>query len=177
MDADPTEEAKPGAVTKRKWEAFHGEKVAALEGIVEETNGCPLLILYEFKHDVERIMNLLGKDAVNLTGMTGKRLDKTVDMFNNGKIKYLLAHPGTLHGMNIQGACRHMVWYGITWNLEHFIQATWRLYRQGQQLELPVMCYSLVARNTLDEAVVAKLADKDATQTAVEDLIQELANK
>ena len=151
---------------------IHNEKILALEEIVEETNGNPLLILYEFKHDLTAIMDKFGKDATCITGVTGTKLEKIVDDFNNGKIPYLVAHPGSTHGMNIQGHCYHMVWYGITWNLEDFIQAVWRLYRQGQKSKM-VMCYMLVAEDTLDEKVVKVLDHKEQEQDAVEKLLME----
>ena len=130
----------------------HDEKTKALEEIVEETNGHPLLVLYEFRHDLESIMHLLGKGAVCITGMTGAKFERVQADFNKGEIPFLVAHGGNVHGLNIQGNCNHMVWYGITWNLEHYIQSVWRLYRQGQQATM-VMCYMLVATGTLDERV------------------------
>lgn len=151
---------------------IHDAKTQALEEIVEETSGHPLLILYEFKHDLESIMALLGKDAVLLTGMSGKVFEKTQDAFNAGKIPYLVGHGGTMHGLNIQGYCHHMVWYGITWNLEHYVQTVWRLYRQGQQAKM-VMCYLLVATGTLDERVVKVLDHKQGDQTKLDNLLME----
>ena len=150
----------------------HRAKLEALEEIVEETNGCPLFVLYEFIHDRESILDMLGKEAVCITGVTGKKLESIIDKFNAGDIPYLVAHPGSTHGLNIQGYCYHMVWYGITWNLEHFIQAVWRLYRQGQNAKM-VLCYMLVAKDTLDEKVVKVLEHKEAEQTKLEDLLME----
>ncbi|RLC08277.1 MAG: hypothetical protein DRI24_23615 [Deltaproteobacteria bacterium] len=150
----------------------HRAKVEALEEIVEETNGNPLFILYEFRHDLDSIMDLLGKDAVCITGVTGVKLERIIDKFNAGDLPYLVAHPGSTHGLNIQGSCRHMVWYGITWNLEHFIQAVWRLYRQGQCGKM-VLCYMLVAKDTLDERVVTVLEHKEKEQTHLENLLME----
>jgi len=153
------------------WKEVHDEKLQALDEIIEETSGHPLFILYEFKHDRDRIMKMLGKDAVCITGMGGTKLEKTIDDFNSGDLKYLVAHPGSVHGMNIQGYCFHMVWFGVTWNLEHYIQAIWRLYRQGQSSKM-VLCYVLVAQGTLDEKVVKALDHKDANQQEVEELLQ-----
>lgn len=148
----------------------HDAKEQALEEIVEETNGQPLLILYEFKHDLDAIMGLLGKDAICITGVTGAKLEKVVENFNTGKLKYMVAHGGSTHGLNIQGYCYHMVWYGITWNLEHYIQTVWRLYRQGQSAKM-VLCYLLVATGTLDEQVVKVLDHKEADMKKLENLL------
>lgn len=151
---------------------IHDAKLEALDEIIEETNGHPLFILYEFDHDRQRIQEVLGKDCKCITGVTGTKLTKIVDTFNRGELPYLLAHPSSTHGMNIQGSCYHMVWFGITWNLESYIQAVWRLYRQGQRSKT-VMVYHLVAEGTLDERVVKVLNHKEQDQTAFEDMLNE----
>ena len=150
----------------------HDKKIQALEEIVEETSGHPLFILYEFKHDLEAIMSLLGSGAVCITGVTDTKLTTIQDKFNRGEIPYLVAHGGAVHGLNIQGHCHHMVWYGITWNLEHYTQSVWRLYRQGQQAKM-VLCYMLVANGTLDEKVVQVLEHKQENQDKLEKLLME----
>jgi SNF2 family DNA or RNA helicase len=82
----------------------------------------------------------------------------------------LLAHPGTVAGMNIHGVCFHIVWFSVPWNLEHYIQSNWRLYRQGQTSKM-VLCYHLTARGTLDEKVARVLSAKKATQGALEEAL------
>jgi SNF2 family DNA or RNA helicase len=148
----------------------HEAKIQALEEIVEETEGHPLLILYEFTHDKERIMAFLGSGAVCMTGVSGKEFTNIQDRFNAGSIPYLVAHGSSVHGLNIQGHCYHMVWFCVTWNLENYIQAVWRLYRQGQRSKI-VMCYLLVARLTLDERVVRVLDHKQARQDELDNLL------
>ena len=157
---------------EREIHSVHQAKIEALEEIVEETNGNPLLIMYEFEHDKLRILKLLGKNAVCITGVTGSKFTKIQDKFNAGGIPYLLAHGGNVHGLNIHGNCFHIVWFGITWNLEHYIQSVWRLYRQGQKSKR-VLCYMLAAKGTLDEKVVSVLDHKEEAQTKVEDLLME----
>ena len=142
---------------------IHDAKLQALDEIVEETNGQPLLVLYEFKHDLARIKEMLGKEAVCITGLTGDRLEAIVKRFNDGEIRFLLAHPATLHGMNIQGACHHMVWFSLPWSLESYVQTVYRLYRQGQMSKI-VFVYQLAAVGTVDEKVAEVLKDKRLTQ-------------
>jgi hypothetical protein len=150
----------------------HDAKLEALNDICEETNGHPLLIMYEFKHDRARIEAHLGKDVVCITGMKGDRLTTVLENFNNGTIKYLLMHPGSAHGMNIQKSCHHIVWFGIIWNLEHYIQAVTRLERQGQTASA-VMCYHLVCESTTDVVVSRALRHKGDTQAAIETSLRE----
>lgn len=150
--------------------ALHDAKLQALEEIVEETNGKPLIILYEFTHDRDRIMGMLGKSAVCITGVSGRKYETIQEKFNSGKIPYLVMHSGSSHGLNIHGACHHMVWFGVTWNLEWYIQAVDRLYRQGQSSSM-VLCYILVANKTLDERVVQVLGNKTKVQNDVHQML------
>ena len=150
---------------------IHGEKLEALNDIIEETNGHPLLIMYEFKHDRDRIKKALGKDCVCITGISGEKLTDILAKFNDGSIKYLLMHPQSAHGMNIQKACHHIVWFSIIWDLELFIQANTRLYRQGQSSPT-VMCYMLTAESTLDLVVTRALAAKVKDQTNIENALR-----
>jgi SNF2 family DNA or RNA helicase len=146
---------------------IHDAKLEALDDIREETNGHPLLIMYEFKHDRDRMLAHLGEDVKCITGLTGADLNATLRQFNSGKIKYLLMHPGTAHGLNIQKQCHHIVWFGMIWNLEYYIQANTRLYRQGQTSQ-SVMCYHLVCEGTTDVAVSTGLLAKENVQAAIE---------
>lgn len=148
---------------ERQTIAMHDEKMKELMCLVEETNGHPLLIFYEYQHDKLCMLAELGKGAVCLTGATGARLNAILKDFNSGKIRYLLAHPGSVHGLNVQGHCFHMIWYGLPWNLEHYVQAVWRLYRQGQSSKT-VYCYHILGKDTLDEVVSKVLIAKEATQ-------------
>lgn len=145
------------------WKPLHDEKLDVLESLLEELNGHPVLIFYEFKHDAERIVARLG-NTPNLSGCSGEKFDNLVDNFNRGNIPHLLAHPASAgHGLNLQGSCHHIVWFGIPWNLEHYDQAVARVYRQGQSAE-KVFVYHIVTENTKDEDVAKVLLIKDRNQ-------------
>ena len=57
------------------------------------------------------------------------------------------------------------MWFGLTWSLEEYTQANARLHRQGQANK--VIIHHLVAKNTVDEAVMQALAQKSSIQEAV----------
>lgn len=150
--------------TKDEYVVFHDEKLDALEGLLEELGGAPTLILYEFDHDRQRILERFGDIPVLGGGLSDKKLDATIDRFNAGDITRLLGHPASMgHGLNLQGSCHHVIWFGITWNLEYYDQAIARVYRQGQKSD-HVFVYHLVATGTLDERVLRVLTSKDKTQ-------------
>jgi SNF2 family DNA or RNA helicase len=145
----------------------HEAKLDALEGLLEELSGAPTLVMYEFQHDADRIMARLGKLPIFSSGLSGAKLDALIDNFNKGSLPILLGHPASMgHGLNLQQACNHIIWFGIPWNLEHYDQAIARIYRQGQTAK-SVFVYHIVAKDTLDERVLKVLRGKDRTQQAV----------
>lgn len=150
---------------------LHDEKLAALEELLEELNGNPALVLYEFRHDLERLQKRF-PDAVTIgSGTSLRTLEDTIRRFNAGEISVLFGHPASMgHGLNLQGACHHVIWFGIPWNLEHYDQTISRVYRQGQKAE-HVYIYHIVAKNTKDEDVVAVLQSKGKVQTDVKDAV------
>ena len=151
----------------REYLPVHAEKLDALEGILAELNGAPALVLYEFDHDRTRILERIGDVPVLGSGVSAKKLDAIIDRFNAGDIPVLLGHPASMgHGLNLQGSCRHVIWFGITWNLEFYDQAIARVYRQGQKADR-VFVYHLVAKETLDETVLKKLNSKDRDQQSL----------
>lgn len=146
------------------WTQVHDAKVDALVDLLDQLGGAPTLIMYEFNHDKERLLGKLGNDTPVLGGGTSaEQADGYIRDFNEGKIKYMLCHPASMaHGLNLQKACHHMIWFGLTWNLEYYDQSVARIYRQGQ--EHPVFVYHILARDTLDYRVMGVLKDKDKTQ-------------
>jgi SNF2 family DNA or RNA helicase len=158
----------------RNWKKIHDEKLDALEDLLEELGGAPTLILYEFQHDLERLLARLGKVPVLGGGISESKLSRLIDDFNAGRIPVLFGHPASMgHGLNLQGSCAHVIWFGITWNLEYYDQAIARIYRQGQKAR-SVFVYHIVARDTIDERVVKVLNAKDKTQQS---LLAALADK
>lgn len=134
----------------------HDDKLEALENIVEDSQGQPILVFYQYQHDLERIKNRFPQ-AEELS---------TVDRWNEGKIPILLCHPQSAgHGLNLQKGGHIIVWFGLTWSLEYYQQANARLDRQGQTE--PVIVHHLVAENTVDEKVIRILQSKEKNQNAL----------
>ena len=89
--------------------------------------------------------------------------EKDVIDWNNGEIQILLAQPQSAsYGLNLQKGGHHIIWFSLTWNLEHYQQANARLYRQGQ--EKPVIIHHLIAKDTVDEVVYSALQKKESVQ-------------
>jgi SNF2 family DNA or RNA helicase len=144
---------------------IHDAKTVALNDLVEQLQGNPLLLAYEFQHDLERIKRVF-PSAPCLTGMTGKKLDEAINGFNRGDIPLLIGHPASAgHGLNLQSSCHHVCYYGLTWDLDLYHQFYKRVWRQGQSNNR-VFIHRILAERTLDARVVRTLYGKDATQAA-----------
>ena len=142
----------------------HNEKVERLKELVETNEGKPILVFYNFKHDLQAIKEAFPK-AVEL------KTDDDVANWNKGNIQMLLAHPASAgYGLNLQAGGNIIVWYGLTWSLEQYQQANARLHRQGQTQ--PVIIHHLVTKGTMDEQVMKALERKEAGQDALLEAIK-----
>ncbi len=135
----------------------HDVKLDALEELIEEAGGDPVLVLYAFKHDAERIRERINCRALDT--------EADIDAWNRGEIPVALAHPASIgHGLNLQEGGHITVWFGLTWSLELYEQANERLNRPGQKNVCRV--YHLIMKGTHDERVLKALSKKEKGQTA-----------
>lgn len=148
---------------------IHDIKLDALEELLEEAGGDPVLVFYSYKHDAERIRQRI----------TCRNLDtpEDIDAWNRGEIPVAIAHPASVgHGLNLQDGGHIIVWYGLTWSLELYQQANERLNRPGQKNVCRV--YHLILKGTHDERVLESLKNKDKGQArAIEALRLEIVKE
>ena len=140
----------------------HNEKLDKLEEIVESTLDSPILCFYQYRHDLDRILERFH---------FAKELSQdNVDDWNKGKIKLLLTHPSSsAYGLNLQDGGNVIVWFGLPWNLELYQQANARLYRQGQIHN--VIIHHLICNNTVEERVLEALQRKGKVQDELLDYL------
>lgn len=125
---------------------IHDEKLKALEKVIERLDGEPLLIAYNFRFDLDRMRNKFKKLEV----WGDKDTRDTKRRWNEGKIPLLAAHPASIgHGQNLQYGGHYTFWYGLTPDLELWLQFNKRLDRPGQTK--PVYIYYCLAEGTEDE--------------------------
>lgn len=136
---------------------IHNLKLDALDTIIEEADGKPVLVAYCYEFDLEKLRKRY-KHAVVL----GEDPD-AIRNWNAGKVQLMLAHPQSAgHGINIQHGGHICVFYGLPWSLEFYQQFAARLHRSGQKNT--VIIHHIIASDTVDERVMEVLAEKDATQ-------------
>ena len=99
LDPDLEEIMRVGRLSKkREWEHLHDLKAAAIEDLVDELQGSPLLVAYDFQHDLDRLRKRFGKDVPYIGGgVSPKRAAELEGLWNAGKLPILLGHPQCLH--------------------------------------------------------------------------------
>jgi len=150
---------------------LHDAKMQSLESLVEEMGGEPLLVSYQFDHELARFMEKWPNALFLKGGMNKALVEQTVIRWNTGTVPLMFVQPSTAAlGLNLQFGGSAICWYTLTYNLEELIQLNKRLHRQGQTANV-VRCYVLAAQKTIDQRIAKVLALKDITQ---EDLLKTL---
>lgn len=150
-----------------RWIDLHDAKIEAVMDIVEELGGKPILIAYEFEHDLARLQKAFGKDVPYIGGgVSGPKAAAIERAWNRGELPVLLGQPSSMsHGLNLQEAGQHVLWHSLTYDLEEYDQLIKRISRQGNRHK-QVFIYRLIGRNTVDEAMLQAISSKDATQSS-----------
>lgn len=154
----------------RPFVEVHDVKIQALHSVIEEANGMPVMVVYFFRSDLARLKKHFPHAVV---------LDKkksTEDAFNAGKIDMLIVPYSASHGLNLQHGTNICAIFGMTWDLETYMQVIERIgpTRQWQSgYERPVFVYQILARNTIDE----DMRDRQLSKKSVQDSLLEAAKK
>lgn len=154
-----------GAVYNEEKEVvhIHDRKLDALEDLIEGANGKPVLVAYWYNHDLQRIKKRFSVREI--------KTSQDIKDWNNGEIPVAVIHPASAgHGLNIQFGGSTIIWFGLTWSLELYQQTNARLWRQGQNDT--VVIHHIVAKDTIDEDVMAALRKKEKIQSALIDSVK-----
>lgn len=172
----PQEPDEQGRKPKeREWVHLHEEKTDVVEDMLEELNGSPAIVVYDFEHDLQRLTRRLGKDtAIIGGGVSAKKSDAIVDAWNAGQLPWLLGHAQAMaHGLNMQdGNAQHVIWHSMTFNYEDYDQLIRRLLRSGNKAKR-IFVHLVVAKDTVDEAKLIALRRKRRDQGSLLDALKE----
>jgi SNF2 family DNA or RNA helicase len=162
--------------TDREYKVLHDEKIDALDELLEGLNGKPCIVGYHFNHDLLRLQKYLPNAPYIGSGVSPKEMQKIINQWNAGDIPVLLAHPQSAgHGLNLQGTGHAVIWFSNTWSLEIYDQFVRRLWRQGQKNNIVV--HQIIAKDTIDEAIVAAINTKDKSQQALMNAVRDYSKK
>ncbi len=149
---------------------LHTSKLDALGGIVDELQGKPVFVAYNYRHELDALVKKFKAPYIG-GGVSAGEGARLVAAWNRGELPMLLAHPASAgHGLNLQkGPGRHIVWYSLTDDLENYLQFNRRIRRQG--VDSKVFVYHLMAEGTVDVAIKGRLGQKDETQGSLLDAL------
>ena len=173
-----------GRKAEREWFNIHDGKTNLVEELIDELQGKPLLVAYDFRHDLDRLRKRFGVREELLfdgdlpilgAGVSPKREAAIEAAWNRGELPLLLGHPQSVgHGLNLQGSGNaHVCFYAGTWDEELHDQFIRRV-RRGGNTARRVFAHYLLARDTVDEAVFFALHQKGRVQKAFLDALKNI---
>lgn len=156
---------------------LHEAKIEALRELIEELQGSPLLVTYEFKPDLEMLLKAFGTMEVGGRryktpfiggGCKPSAAQEIERRWNANQVPLLFGQVSVIaHGLNLQdGGGHNIAFYGQTWNLEDYYQVIRRLKRQGNKSK-HVIAHHLLAANSVDYDVITARNSKDKTQRSL----------
>lgn len=158
---------------KKEWLEFHGEKIAALEELLEGISG-KVVVVYYFQHDLERITAALERSDRNWARL---RTDEQFNRWAAGVYDVGVLHPGSAgHGLNdvYKAGAEDLIHFGFTNNLELYQQVNARMKGGHRGKGLEVMYHHIVTDFTRDDDYVQLLKTKAYDQ---DDLMLSLARR
>lgn len=146
-------------------------KIDELLNIVEEIGNQQVIIWANFHWEIRKIREMLSPvgRAVTLCAETEERNESIAD-FLAGNARFLIAHPrSAAHGLTFIN-CSFEVFFSLDYSWEAYEQARARIHRAGQKKNCTYI--HLIAKNSIDEAVLAVLKKKQDAQDIIYQLFK-----
>jgi SNF2 family DNA or RNA helicase len=157
------------------WEPIHDLKLDALEEIIDEAQGSPVLCSYAYRSDAARIMEKFKHlNPINLTDCKSESaLLNAMHRWKTNDCALMIGHPASMgHGIDgLQKNGHIVVWFGLNWSLDLYEQMNARVRRQGQGV--PVICHRIMCQDTLDQAQALALDEKATTQQGLRNAVKQ----
>jgi hypothetical protein len=133
----------------------HEARLTALDDVLDQIDPEPLLLTYWFKFDATRVLTHLKTRKLSARLYSGPQDE--ID-WNAGKIRVLLLHEQSAHGLNLHKPCRDVCFYTQCWSAELRQQMIERV-GPARQIQLGkktvVRVWDIVANGTLDRELIA----------------------
>lgn len=150
---------------------IHDVKTDWLEELIDELQGTPLLVAYQFQHDLERLHERFGKDApaFGKDAAKNKELERA---WNANELPFVFGQQESIaHALNLQkGSAAHLAHYSLTWNFEVYDQLVRRIKRQGTKAGR-IFRHHAVIQDSTDEDRRHALRAKNKGQQALFDAL------
>ena len=156
---------------ERKYQVIHDVKLNALVETVDSLNGAPVLIFYQFQHDLARLLAALKSYKPRVLKGTAE-----VDDWNARRVQVMIAHPASAgHGLNLQHGGNRLEWFGIPRSSEQYQQGYKRVHRSGQ--DQIVTNNKILCPGTIDEKALLALQGKITLQDALLDAVKAMVGQ
>jgi superfamily II DNA or RNA helicase len=145
-------------------QTYTDAKLKALDDLLAGADGENVIIVYNYRHDLERLKKHLPTARWVDREQTDDEFVDLIAACRKGEVQYLLAHPANLgHGVDgLQHGFARMIWLEMTWSAELYEQMLRRIARPGQRR--PVYVHRLIADHFLERRRIARVEDKMAAQ-------------
>lgn len=165
-----------------EWHALDSSKEATFVDLVEALPpGEPFLVWTQYRPEAERLEKTIGGLLEIPVGrcdgsVSGSELDANLRAFKAGSLRALVCHPKSVgHGVTLTRCgdrpCRTAFFYSLGYSWEDHAQAMDRIHRAGQTARC--LYYYLVARDTIDEEILAAVRNKaDASRRVIDALLE-----
>ncbi len=154
----------------KEWKEIHKVKLEALESIIEEAEGAPVLVVYNFRSDLARLKDYFP---------SGRYFDdkkSTEDDWNAGEIPIMWIHAASGgHGVSLHHGGNIIVFFGLGWDLELFQQVRERIgvVRQMQSgYKRNVFEHYILVKDSIEELVLERLTTKRKVQDILMDALK-----
>lgn len=176
LDEELGYDVDPGGAEKEYY-PLHTERYDAAANHLEELEGHQCLVGFIFIQELRDLFKYFKKEYPVIGGggrsMKDADLIKMQNAWNARKIETLFGNPASVaHGLNLQGSgAEHVLLTSTPWGYERLDQFIRRLRRRGTQAR-KIVVTRLIARDTVDEAVIAKLRKGQRVQDAVHEYLK-----
>jgi len=161
---------------QKQYEEIHTVKIEAIKHLVDGLDGQPVIIAFQFNHDLDRLLKVWPKAPYIKGKVKANERKAIIANWNEGRIPIMFVQPQALaHGANMQAGGANMIWYGLTDQYELFDQLKRRLWRQGQEADT-VRFHYVLARHTVDYSIMDNLKNKGTSQQQLMDAIKRRRN-
>jgi SNF2 family DNA or RNA helicase len=155
---------------------IHQEKYEALKSIIENNEGDNILCPVQFIEDIKFLQRMIPGTPAIYSGTSDKDTARYLEQWNKGEIPLLLIHPASVsHGLNLQSGGHTIIWYALTWDLDHYEQVIARLLRSGQ-IAKSVVVHHLICKDTIDELIIQAIRRKAKVQDKTLNTMEVLQN-
>jgi SNF2 family DNA or RNA helicase len=140
---------------------IHEEKINALVELIDALGGEPVLLFYQFAHDLTAILKKYPKATFVNGSLNLADAQRNIDRWLDGKTSLLcIQQQAGAEGLNLQGGgCADVVFFGLSDNAALYEQGFRRVYRQGNK-KLHVRVHRLLSADTVEEIQKQRLDGK-----------------